>query len=429
MKPNTFNVQYGDTIYKFNQGFASETDWLFQHLKREMAKEDRSYRTESWHNTVSTIVTRKNLTYVESINAHREEYGDRRTDYGHSLHEHIRGMAFQNHATILFQNWLRNHAELYDPQLTTYLDLRANLDLYEHTRINPFNGNKHVNLCLDEHPVRQQKFSPHLMRHATLPVFSLMMWIPAHSIHRTPMPKWSKFKKLSPHIQNRIYLQNYHQGYSAKCSNGEGYYCYCQYTLALTDRGGVIQHITDLAINPELLAKYQQGQMTLVWNTQVMFLDKTTTIEGTTQNQILMNHLNLLTCLQNPKTVVTNTTNHSRQQLKQAKKRRRKLVTHKTLLVHTETLTQINPLRQRNPNAQGSTHSHSYDRAGGKAKKWVLKANLELGMEVIAKKPRKNGVGHLYLVQGTRKGTVCNPHLPPKPKEVQTVKVKSFKTP
>ena len=196
----------------------------------------------------------------------------------------------------------------------------------------------------------------------------------------------------------------------------------------MTEANGVIHSVHDVNDDFDMLAKYQTGELALVWRTQVMFLDKDELIEGKEHNQFLLNHINLLTCLQNPKTVVTTTSNHTRQQLKQAKKRRRKLVTNKTLLVHAETLSQINPLRVQNPNAQGSKHSHSYDRVGGKAKKWVLKGNLEMGMEVIAQKPRKNGNGYLYLVQGTRKGTVCNPHLPPKQKEVQTVKVKSFKT-
>lgn len=426
---NTMNVQYGDACYQIDHGFYAETEWLFEHLKRYMARENRAYRTESWHRTFREIVSRKNLTYVESINAHREEYGERKTDYGHSLHEHIRGMAFQNHASTLFQVWVRNHAELYDPNLPTYLDLTANLSQYEETTVNPFNKRVHRNLSMKEHPIRMQRFEPHLMRHAVIPVFSLMMWIPANGVHKTPVSNWQKFKKLAPHIQDRIYLQNYHQGYASRCSNGEGYFCYCQYTLATTDKSGDVYNLTDLNRSPELLARYQTGALELVWRTQVMFIDKHALIEGVDQNQCLFNHINLLTCLQNPKTVVTTTSNHTRQQLKQARKRRRKLVTNKTLLVHAETLSQINPLRQRNPNAQGSKHSHSYDRAGGKAKKWVLKGNLELGMEVIAKKPRKNGDGYLYLVQGTRKGTVCNPHLPPKQKEVQTVKVKSFKTP
>ena len=409
--------------------FYAKTDWLFGHLKQYMARENRTYRQESWHNTFSTIVTQKGLTYVESINAHREKYGERRTQYGHNLHDHIRGMAYQNHATTLFQVWLRNHAELYDPNEATYQDLTANLDQYERVTVNPFNKRRHVNLILTDHPIQERRFEPHLMRHPSAPLFSLMMWIPSNGIHKTPLSDWRKFKKLPAHMQDRIYLQNYHQGYSAKCSNQVGFFCYCQYTLALTEANGVIHSVHDLKNDPELFARYQQGKLAVVWRTQVMFLDKNELIEGKEHNQFLFNHINLLTCLQNPKTVVTTTSNHTRQQLKKAKRNRRKLVTNKTLLVHTETLSQINPLRVQNPNAHGSQHSYSYDRAGGKAKKWVLKANLELGMEVFAKKPRKNGEGYLYLVQGTRKGTVCNPHLPPKQKEVQTVKVKSFKTP
>ena len=414
-----------------NTGFYTETDWLFKHLKLHMRREQTAYFNENWYKTIAKILVKENATYVEAINAHRIENpkASSPTKYGHQLHEHIRGMAFQSHACTLFQHWLRNHAELYDPQHSTYRDLSADISPYKFSVTNPFNGNVHTNLSLKDHPIRMERFECHMMRHSTIPVFSLLMWIPEKSVKKLHPPEWKRFKRLPLHMQDRIYLQNYHYGYSQRCDNGVGYFCYCQYTLCLTDKNGNITHVAEVSQDPQALRKYQRGDSTLVWSTQVMFFEKDTPIEGTDRNQLLINHLNLLTCLQNPKTVVTTKSNHTRQQLKQAKKRKRKLLTNKTLLVHAETLSQINPLRLRNPNAQGSKHSHSYDRAGGKAKKWVLKANLELGMEVIAKKPRKNGEGYLYLVEGTRKGTVCNPHLPPKQKEVQKVKVKSFKTP
>ena len=163
-----------------------------------------------------------------------------------------------------------------------------------------------------------------------------------------------------------------------------------------------------------------------------MCFNKTTPIdksgEGSNGNTHLLTHLNLLTCLQNPKTVVTQTNRPTRVQRREAKRRKRQPIYSKTLFVETETLQQINPMRA-NSQSGGRKQSFQYERAACPAKKWVLKANLEVGMEVIAKKPRKNGEGHLYLVQGHRKGTVCNPHLPLREKPIQTVKVKSFKTP
>lgn len=348
-----------------------------------------------------------------------------------SIQTNLRDHLFQYHSTVLFKYWQQKSAVLYKLDPKTYGELEGDTSIYQKHEAFPF-------MSILDHPVQEKPFQPFLLEHHEGNLYSLLMWIdPKETLSAPNVPPLKRFKKSSINVKINLAMKNLHKGYIQEC--GKGLFVYVEYMKCWMDTR--IDEIECdlkkglLANTKALIAQLKNGMDDVVmgvrlpyeatWRTKVMLFDKATDLD-INHHKPCLTHLNLLTCLQNPKTVVTQTNRLTKQQRKNAKRKREQPLSTKTLLVETETLHQINPLRAKSATV-GGKHSYQYERSACEAKKWVLEANLETGMEVIAKKPRKNGDGYLYLVKGKRKGAVCNAHLPLKEKTVQTVKVKSFK--
>lgn len=348
-----------------------------------------------------------------------------------SIQKNLRDHLFQYHSTVLFKYWQQKSAVLYKLDHKTYGELEGDTSTYQKDEAFPF-------MSILDHPVQEKPFQPFLLEHHEGTHYSLLMWVdPKETLAAPNVPPLKRFKKSSINVKTNLAVKNLHKGYIQEC--GKGLFVYVEYIKCWMDtqtfevegdlKKGLLANAKTLAAAVENgLGANGVGGCRLpyeaTWRTKVMLFDKATDLDTNLHKECLTT-LNLLTCLQNPKTVVTQTNRPSKQQRKNSKRKREQPLSTKTLLVETETLHQINPLRAK-PTTAGGKHSYQYERSACEAKKWVLEANLETGMEVIAKKPRKNGDGYLFLVKGKRKGAVCNAHLPLKEKTVQTVKVKSF---
>lgn len=333
----------------------------------------------------------------------------------------------QFYGDIMFREWVRNSSEVYDPNPDTYASLLGEAENYT---ILHNNEQWHR---IKEHPVESKPFRVFALRHPNTTTITILGWMDKALIDAVPLlPEWKKFKTLRGSVQDRLMFNAYQKGLSHH--NAE--FFFCEYHLCLVLPNGKMaffdEHLkkhpeqANIPFDLDTAPSPTQPEIQWGWYPMPTVTSKRSRMTYNPESfQRLLAHFNLLTCLQNPKTVVVSKTKHKPRELRKAMRKGRPLLQSKTLLVQPETLQQINPLREPSTST-GRTHSYQYERRGGGAKKWILQANLETGMEVIAKKPRKNGDGFLYLVQGKRKGAVCNAHLPLKEKTVQTVKVKSF---
>lgn len=373
------------------------------------------YKSDGFMDSLAKV-TQSGIPYPQWL-ANLQENTEFRKEGGLPMLKRFSEMLYQYHASVLFNHWKIESSVLYDiePTLleslqTNGLEYRKKLDGVE---LFPYRFD------LKEHPVAFKPFSPHALRHSD-EVVSILMWLDTSKTLAAPLSSTKRFRQISSQrVKTNIALKNLHRGHALTFN--EGIFVYCEYHLCLCDRDGNI--ITDGSRPQDSV--YAWTSKIMLFKEDTVFEEKFLT-ETQTNHRFLFTHLNLLTCLQNPKTVVKETSNYSRQQVKQAKKRKRNLTRTKTLFVEPETLQQINSLRETSQSTT-RTQSYQYERQPCEAKKWVLKSNLEVGMEVIAKKPRRSGEGYLYLVNGKRKGAVCNAHLPPKEKIIQTVKVKQFR--
>ena len=408
-------------------------------LTDDMSKDLKTFSGEDFYGTMRRIVSTDNysMTYPKAVREHtynvdmRRMYGEKISDIYATMNSYI----YQFHASLLFDFWRRKSGVFYEPNSETLDELRGDPLQYGKKVL----GFELPALDLTQHPFQAKPFPMHAMRHGKDKI-SVLMWMTNKEVLAAPnLPDYKRWKRIPSHMRTSLACKNLLKGY---CRDIENVMVYAEFDRWLiNEKNEIVMPESDREIHEKFVKAYIKAYLkgdkgfvppnTAQWHTKVMIFNKTTPIEKALKvsggNVALLTHLNLLTCLQNPKTVVTQTSQPTRQQRKEAKRKKRQPIISKTLLVETETLQQINPLRAKSQVA-GGQHSYQYERASCEAKKWVLKANLEVGMEIIAKKPRKSGEGHLYLVQGNRKGAVCNAHLPLKEKAIQTVKVKSFKT-
>ena len=409
-------------------------------LTQEMATDLKTFGGMEFYSTMRRVISTDDysLTYPRALTERAFVHGANNHKM-QGIYSHMRAYLYQYHAALMFDFWKQKSGVLYEPTENTYSDLKADPILYRKKVMDILMPS----IDLTTHPFKFSPFPIHAMRHDEDTV-SVLMWLNAKEAQASPkFPDQKRWRRLTRNLRTPIGLHNLHKGFTHlnPLDFGDGnHIVYVEYFrwLVDTDRDAIAIHDEEEIKKRFIKAYYEahcDGKTEFLapvakqWNTKVMVFNKATPIEqgGGIGNMNLLTHLNLLTCLQNPKTVVTQTNRTTKNQRKEAKRKRQKPLTTKTLLVEPETLQQINPLRPKSSEG-GGKHSYQYERVACEAKKWVLEANLEQGMEVFAKKPRKGGEGHLYLIQGKRKGAVCNSHLPPKERTIQTVKVKSFKT-